>query len=78
MKNNIYAGHPATILRITKHTSIEWSFVLEETIEGRPGQFIMASLPMVGEIPVSISGFTSHSIASGGVTKGVTWNNLGS
>lgn len=62
MRNNIYAGHPATIMEIRRHTSIEWSFVLEETIEGRPGQFVMVSLPMVGEIPVSISGFASDSI----------------
>lgn len=59
---NIYAGSPATVLRVRKHTSIERSLVLDRALEGTPGQFVMASLPMAGEIPVSISGFTPSSI----------------
>lgn len=49
------------IVRITKHTSTEWSFVLAEEIDAQPGQFVMVSLPMAGEIPVSISGMDSGS-----------------
>ncbi len=59
-ETNIYASRPAEIVQIRKHTSTEWSFVLAEEIEGRPGQFVMVSLPMAGEVPVSISGFDSH------------------
>lgn len=55
--NNIYAGTQAEILSIRKHTSTEWSVLINTDIKGAPGQFAMLSLPSIGEVPISISGF---------------------
>ena len=62
MMDNIYAGKTVKISGITKHTNIERSFTLEAHIHGMPGQFVMVSLSHTGEIPVSISGFSSTAI----------------
>ncbi|MBM4032212.1 MAG: anaerobic sulfite reductase subunit AsrB [Planctomycetes bacterium] len=59
---NPYAGAPAEILRVHKHTPTERSFELARAVEGCLGQFVMLSLPMAGEFPVSISGFAGSSI----------------
>lgn len=59
---NIYAGTPAKILAVRNHTAHERSFELDKEVTGRPGQFVIVSLPMAGEVPVSISGFKPHSI----------------
>lgn len=60
--DNIYSGERVKILEIQKHTSIERSLKLDIGIERGPGQFVMVSLPHAGEIPISISGFTSTAI----------------
>jgi len=60
--NNIYESHPARILDIKKHTDVDWSFILDAQVPEAPGQFIMMSLPEVGEAPVTISGFTSSTM----------------
>ncbi|MFQ5455791.1 MAG: FAD/NAD(P)-binding protein [Nitrospirota bacterium] len=60
--NNIYSSRPAEVLKIRKHTSSEWSFLLRTEIKAIPGQFVMLSLPKTGEIPVSISGFDVRGI----------------
>ena len=59
---NIYASRPAKILKITKHTDIEWSFLLETTIDYTPGRYIFVSLPHISEAPITISGFKSEAI----------------
>lgn len=59
---NVYKSDPAEILGIRKHTSTEWSFELRCGIVGIPGQFVMVSVPGVGEVPISISGFYPDSI----------------
>ncbi|MES0490345.1 MAG: anaerobic sulfite reductase subunit AsrB [Leptospirales bacterium] len=59
---NSYNSKPAKILNITKHTQVEWSFLLETTIEYTPGQFVFVSLPHVSEIPITISGFRKNAI----------------
>ncbi len=75
--SNVYSGKPARILNITKHTEVERSFQLQfSTPHQVPGQFVMVSLPQVGEVPISISGFTSDGIeltirATGKVTSGL-------
>ncbi len=60
--DNIYLGKPSEVLEIRKHTPAEWSILLDTEISAVPGQFVMVSLPGVGEVPISISGFDSHSI----------------
>lgn len=60
--DNIYASKAVKILSITKHTNIERSFTLDAPIHGMPGQFVMISLLHAGEIPISISGFSSTTI----------------
>jgi len=62
MMDNIYAGKAVKILDITKHTNMERSFILDTNIQGAPGQFVMVSLSHAGEIPISISGFSSTAI----------------
>ncbi len=62
MVNNIYAGKAVKILDITKHTNMERSFTLDAHIHGMPGQFVIVSLSHAGEIPISISGFSSTAI----------------
>lgn len=60
--DSIYAGKPVRIVQIQKHTKLERSFTLDVRLEGTPGQFVMVSIPHTGEIPISISGFTSTTI----------------
>ena len=60
--DNIYAGKAVKILGITKHTNMDRSFTLDANIHGAPGQFVMVSLSHAGEIPVSISGFSSTAV----------------
>ena len=60
--DNIYMGRPVEILKIDKHTNAEMSFKLGAHIQGIPGQFVIVSLAQVGEIPISISGFSSKGV----------------
>lgn len=60
--DNIYSSHPVKILNIKKHTSLEYSFLLDYKLKNEPGKFVMVSLPGFGEIPISISGFTPKGI----------------
>src|SRR3989344_7757114 len=60
--DNIYLPNPAEIISIRRHTSIEWSFLLDYKVKEEPGRFVMVSLPYVGEAPVSISGFEARGI----------------
>ena len=62
MMDNIYAGKTVRISGIRKHTNMERSFTLDADIHGMPGQFVMVSVSHAGEIPVSISGFSSRAI----------------
>lgn len=62
MTENIYAGRPAEILEKRKQTDTEWSFLLRAEIQATPGQFVIVSLPAVGEVPISISGFKPHAV----------------
>ncbi len=60
--DNIYLSKKAKVLGIRKHTPTEWSFSLDFQTETIPGQFVMVSLPGVGEVPISISGYNPNSI----------------
>jgi len=60
--DNIYASTGIKILNIISHTDIERSFTLDVKIPASPGQFVMVSLPRVGEVPIAISKFRENSI----------------
>lgn len=60
--DNLYSPHPAKVLEIRKHTATEWSFLLDYKAEEAPGKFVMVSLPLAGEAPISISGFEARGI----------------
>lgn len=55
MKNE-YIPFLSEILRVVKHTDLEYTFTM--TYEGavKPGQFFEVSLPKYGEAPISVSG----------------------
>ncbi|MCP4375593.1 MAG: anaerobic sulfite reductase subunit AsrB [bacterium] len=61
MIENIFETRPAKVLAIKKHTRSEWTFTLGLAIAQRPGQFMMVSLPGVGEAPISISRYDDSS-----------------
>ena len=60
--NNIYLSKKTEVIGIRKHTPTEWSLSLSIQTETVPGQFVMVSLPGVGEVPISVSGYTADSI----------------
>ena len=68
---DIYCGRPAHILKITRHTDSEWSFLLQGEINYAPGSFVFVSLPETGEIPITISSFRENSFE-------ITLRNVGS
>ena len=59
---NIYASTAVKILGITRHTPAERSFSLDVELSASPGQFVMVSLPKVGEVPIAISRIGDTSI----------------
>ncbi|MBW8016833.1 MAG: anaerobic sulfite reductase subunit AsrB [Planctomycetes bacterium] len=59
MVSNIYEGNEVKIVKIHKHTKMERTFTLGCELVGCPGQFVMVSVAHAGEIPISISGFSS-------------------
>lgn len=61
MKNE-YLPFPSTILQVTKHTEIEYTFKMQYQGEVRPGQFFEVSLPKYGEAPISVSGIEPGSV----------------
>ena len=60
--NNIYNSKPAKVLSIKNHTDSERSILLEYYAKNEPGKFVIVSLPGVGEVPISVSGFTPRGI----------------
>jgi len=60
--NNCYDPKPSLIRKIIKHTDVDYSFLLDYKVENEPGKFVMVSVPGVGEIPISISGFSPEGI----------------
>lgn len=56
MTKNQYLPFPSKIIKVTKHTDLEYTFKM--TFEGhvKPGQFFELSLPKFGEAPISVSG----------------------
>jgi anaerobic sulfite reductase subunit B len=53
--DNIYLPMRSKILKIEKHTDIDYTFRMEYRGLAKPGQFFMISIPKFGEAPISIS-----------------------
>lgn len=56
MNHNEYMPFAAEILKVQKHTDIEYTFRLSFQGKVKPGQFFEVSLPKYGEAPISVSG----------------------
>lgn len=54
--DNIYLPARSKILKIEKHTNIDYAYRMEYRGLAKPGQFFMISIPKFGEAPISISG----------------------
>ncbi|UEL47932.1 MULTISPECIES: anaerobic sulfite reductase subunit AsrB [Terrisporobacter] len=55
---NAYIPVAAPIIRIVKHTEIEWTFRVETSTKNvLPGKFYEISIPKYGESPISVSGY---------------------
>lgn len=59
---NPYMTYPVKIKEINKHTEIDYTFVVEKTIDGKCGQFFQVSVPGYGEVPISISDYNEDEI----------------
>lgn len=56
MNNNVYMPFSSKVLKVKKHTDIEYTFTMEFQGEVKPGQFFEVSIPKFGEAPISVSG----------------------
>lgn len=54
--NNIYLPQRSKILKIDKHTDIDYTFRMEYSGSVKPGQFFQISIPKSGEAPISVCG----------------------
>ncbi|MDO4473672.1 MAG: anaerobic sulfite reductase subunit AsrB [Eubacteriales bacterium] len=55
MKNE-YIPQLSKILKVVKHTNLEYTFTMEFEGDVKPGQFFEVSIPKFGEAPISVSG----------------------
>lgn len=56
MSGNEYMPFLSRIVKVKKHTDIEYTFTMTCEGEVRPGQFFEVSIPKYGEAPISVSG----------------------
>ena len=54
--NNCYLPFLSKILKVIKHTELEYTFRMEYQGDVLPGQFFEVSVPKYGEAPISVSG----------------------
>lgn len=54
--DNIYLPKKSKILKIDKHTDIDYTFRMEYRGPAKPGQFFQISIPKSGEAPISVCG----------------------
>lgn len=62
MNLNEYRPVPSKILKVIKHTELEYTFRMVWEGEVKPGQFFEVSLPKFGEAPISVSGIGNGTI----------------
>lgn len=56
MTGQEYAPFLSRIVKVKKHTDIEYTFSMEYFGDVKPGQFFEVSIPKFGEAPISVSG----------------------
>ena len=56
MSRNEYMPFLSKIVKVRKHTEIEYTFTMIYEGEVKPGQFFEVSIPKYGEAPISVSG----------------------
>lgn len=56
MNTQEYMPFLSTIVRVKKHTDIEYTFTMSFEGDVKPGQFFEVSIPKYGEAPISVSG----------------------
>ena len=56
MQAQEYTPFSSQILKVKKHTDIEYTFSMSYTGRVKPGQFFEVSIPRYGEAPISVSG----------------------
>lgn len=78
MVDNIYLPCYTKVIDVKQHTSNEKSFIIDYKLKSEPGKFVMVSLSGVGEVPISISGFTDKgielTIRNAGKVTGILFN----
>lgn len=57
---NILKPEPYKIIDIRHETDIEYTFKFDTDIKVEHGQFLMLSIPMIGEVPISVSDMGEH------------------
>ena len=62
MVKNEYTPFLSTVLQVTKHTDIEYTFKMKYQGDVKPGQFFEVSIPKYGEAPISVSGIDDESV----------------
>lgn len=62
MITNEYVPFLSKILKVIRHTDIEYTFRMSYMGDVRPGQFFEVSLPKYGEAPISVSGISKGSV----------------
>lgn len=62
MMKNDYLPFSSRILKVIRHTSIEYTFRMSYEGEVKPGQFFEVSIPKYGEAPISVSGIGGNSV----------------
>jgi len=62
MINNEYLPFSSKILKIVKHTDIEYTFRMTYEGDVVPGQFFEVSIPKFGEAPISVSGIEKDTV----------------
>ncbi len=60
--SNSYRPFKSRILKITPHTDIDYTFLMEYTGPVKPGQFFEVSIPKYGEAPISVSDIGDNTI----------------
>jgi anaerobic sulfite reductase subunit B len=53
--NNIFRPFSSRIMKIVRHTDIDYTFFMEYSGEVKSGQFFEVSIPKYGEAPISVS-----------------------
>lgn len=60
--NNEYWPFLSEVIKIVKHTEIEYTFTMEYKGDVKPGQFFEVSIPKFGEAPISVSGIGEDTV----------------